>query len=257
MTLQELWLLHDILLDSERDWGLDHVLQPSMLESQTSNCAQAHKMIHCWYRSLAAAEFRTEQILYHCELPGSPTSLPEPPSTNDSDPDVFDHRACVDRPKWFLNHNAIMRKRITVSNRSVMARSSAKLRLVTLCISCGTHQNTTTGDGGHPHKRIIHSWTQLTLLVNIMARTTLTQSNLSVSSAVVNLLFSRTSKRARESFATSASAKSQFIAQDWLREKLAIRMPTWTITQYFHENIKLEALPSVKNCVSKTLNDSP
>ena len=64
-----------------------------------------------------------------------------------------------------------------------------------LCISCGSHQKTTTGDGGHPHKRIIHSWTQLTLLVNIMARTPLTQSNLSVSSAVVNLLFSSTSKR--------------------------------------------------------------
>ena len=88
-------------------------------------------MIHCWYRSLAP-EFRTEQILYHCELPDSPTSLPEPPSTNDSDPDVFDHGACVDRPKWFLNHNAIMRKRITVSNWSVMARSSPILWLGTL-----------------------------------------------------------------------------------------------------------------------------
>ena len=48
-------------------------------------------------------------------------------------------------------------------------------------------------------------WTQLTLL-HIMTHTTVTQRNLPVSSAVVNLLFSSMSKCARESFATSASA---------------------------------------------------
>ena len=45
-----------------------------------------------------------------------------------------------------------------------------------------------------------------TLLVNIMTHTTVTQSNLSVSSAVVNPPFSSMSKRAGESFAASASA---------------------------------------------------
>ena len=42
-----------------------------------------------------------------------------------------------------------------------------------------------------------------------MTHTTLTQSNLSVSSAVVNPLFSSMSKRAGESFATSDSAKQK------------------------------------------------
>ena len=48
--------------------------------------------------------------------------------------------------------------------------------------------------------------TQMTLLVNIIPDTTLTQSNLSVSSAVVNPLFSSISKRAGDSFAASGSA---------------------------------------------------
>ena len=51
-------------------------------------------------------------------------------------------------------------------------------------------------------------------------------------------------------------AKSQFIAQDCSREKLATRMPTWTITQYFHQNIKLEAIPGGKTCVSEILQES-
>ena len=50
---------------------------------------------------------------------------------------------------------------------------------------------------------------QLTLLVNIMTHTTFTQSNVSVSSEVVNPLFSSMSKRARESFAASACAKQK------------------------------------------------
>ena len=52
-----------------------------------------------------------------------------------------------------------------------------------------------------------------------------------------------------------ARSNSQFIAQDWLREELAIRMPTWTITQNSHLNIKLEATPSVKTCVSNILKE--
>ena len=52
-------------------------------------------------------------------------------------------------------------------------------------------------------------WTQLTLQVNIMTHTTFTQSDVSVSSAVVNPSFSSMGKRAGESFATSASAKQK------------------------------------------------
>ena len=51
-------------------------------------------------------------------------------------------------------------------------------------------------------------WTQLTVLVN-ERHTTLTQSNLSVSSAVVNLEFSSMRKRAREALAASASKAQQ------------------------------------------------
>ena len=52
-------------------------------------------------------------------------------------------------------------------------------------------------------------WTQLALLVNIMSHTRYAQSNLSVSSANVNPLFSIMSKRTGECFAASASAKQK------------------------------------------------
>ena len=52
-------------------------------------------------------------------------------------------------------------------------------------------------------------WAQLTLPVNIMTHTTFLQTNLSVSSAVVNPLLSSMSKRARESFAAAASANQE------------------------------------------------
>ena len=50
-------------------------------------------------------------------------------------------------------------------------------------------------------------WTQPTLLVNFMTHAKFTQRILSVSSAVVNPLFSRVSKHAEEAFATPARAK--------------------------------------------------
>ena len=75
--------------------------------------------------------------------------------------------------------------------------------------TCGIHLSPTNGGGHLSTKRSFtrERWTQLTLLVNIMTYTTFTQSNWSVSSAVVNPLFSRMSERAGESVAASASAK--------------------------------------------------
>ena len=52
-------------------------------------------------------------------------------------------------------------------------------------------------------------WTQLTLLVNIMTHTTLTKSNLSISSAVVNPSFSSMSKRARDCFRNIGKRESK------------------------------------------------
>ena len=52
-------------------------------------------------------------------------------------------------------------------------------------------------------------WTQLTLLVNIMNHTTLTKSNLSISSGVVNPSFSSMSKRARDCFRNIGKRESK------------------------------------------------
>ena len=101
-------------------------------------------------------------------------------------------------------------------------------------------------------------WTQLTLLVTIMTRATFAHSKLSVSCAAVNPLFSSMSIRAGESFAASASAQQKPVhCTAMIARKLTTRMPTWTITQYFHQITNLEATLSVKNCVSKILKHSP
>ena len=104
-------------------------------------------------------------------------------------------------------------ERILVPKRSVIGNVLAG----GIRKTCGTHQNTTIGGryfdsvGSFTGDR----WTQLTLLVNIMTHTAFTHSDLSVSSAVVNPLFSGRSILARESFATSASAKQK--ASSFLR----------------------------------------
>ena len=51
-----------------------------------------------------------------------------------------------------------------------------------------------------------------------------------------------------------ARNKSQLSTQQQLWEKLTTKMPTRPFAQYLHQNIELEATPSVKNCVSKIFN---
>ena len=76
----------------------------------------------------------------------------------------------------------------------------------------GSIRIATTIGGGYFDTGIIRrKQIQVTLLVNVMTHTTLTQSNLSVSSAVVKPSFSGGSKLARESFATLASAKQKTV----------------------------------------------
>ena len=78
----------------------------------------------------------------------------------------------------FISHNAIMGNRIMVSKKSIMTRSFAILWL-------GTFTRLL------PPKKLFTAdrWTKLTLLVNSMTHNTLTQSDLSVSSPVVNPSF--------------------------------------------------------------------
>ena len=189
---------------------------------------RAHRILHSYGWRLARAELRTDE---------------HAPSTNEGNEDDFDYGALIDR----------------VYQRDQVSQTSS-----TITAQAWSYGPTRSWGSGWQYCGWGHSqnlWllktegsftrTQMTLLVNIMTRTTLTQSNLTVSSVVVNPLFSGMSKRAGEYVATSASARQKpVIAQDWMREELAIRMLIWTITQYFHQNIKLEATPSVKRCVS-------
>ena len=69
------------------------------------------------------------------------------------------------------------------------------------------------------------TWTQLTLLANIMTHTTLTQSNLSVSSAVVNPLFSQHEQTCRRIFrcigkreTKATSLHSDVCEENWRQE---------------------------------------
>ena len=69
--------------------------------------------------------------------------------------------------------------------------------------------------------------------------------------------FSSMSKRAGDSVAASASAKQKPVRCTGLIASALIDKyaDMWTITQYFHQNIKLEATPSVKTYVSKILKE--
>ena len=88
-TLPELWPLHDILLDSEKDrWIFIHLLTPAVSEGKTLNICAKH-IVDCtsWHRILARAELRTKQRLGFCKLPDSPGSSCYSPSTNESNKD--------------------------------------------------------------------------------------------------------------------------------------------------------------------------
>ena len=74
------------------------------------------------------------------------------------------------------------------------------------------------------------------------------QSNLSVSSAIVNPVCSSTSKR--------AGAKPVRCAAMIVRT-INDKNAAWTTTQYLHQNTEMEATPSVNARISKILRESP
>ena len=58
-----------------------------------------------WSTRSARAALQTERIPYIRALPDSPTSIPEPPSTNESDEHDFDGGALLDRPLQKAHRN--------------------------------------------------------------------------------------------------------------------------------------------------------
>ena len=86
------------------------------------------------------------------------------------------------------------------------------------------------------------------------SRLTFSQSNSSVFWLHLRILYFPAWVNVPENLSLHRLARSmsQFTAQQWQREKLPIKMPTWTIAQH-HQNTKLEATPSVKNCSSGQL----
>ena len=89
-------------------------------------------------------------------------------------------------------------------------------------------------------------------MVNIMTQATFTQCNFVSFFCSCEAFFPAwVNVQENLSLHRPARSKNQFNAQHWWREQVAIRMPTWTIPQCFHQNIKLEA--SVKTSSSKIL----
>ena len=73
-------------------------------DHKTSNHAERYK-VYCksWSRRSARADLRTNQVLYFGELPGSPDSIPEPPSISESDEDDFDYGALVEAHQFLMD----------------------------------------------------------------------------------------------------------------------------------------------------------
>ena len=63
-----------------------------------------------WTRRLVRAEFRTGQRLWFCELPDSPDSSEDAPSSNESDEDDFDYGAFIDRATAHANQRNQLRQ---------------------------------------------------------------------------------------------------------------------------------------------------
>ena len=76
--------------------------------------------------------------------------------------------------------------------------------------------------------------------------------NCSVSSAVV-IQRAQTCPRIFRCIGKRETKASWVLSND-CEKKLTTKMPTWPFAQYLHQNIELEATPSVKNCVSKIFN---
>ena len=122
-----------------------------------------------------------------------------------------------------------------------------------------TRQHNTT-IGRHAHRMILtrDRWTQLTPLVNITTHATFIQSYLSVSSAILKpsfFLHEQVCQRIYRCICNCKADKASSLHRDDCEVVERQRMPTWTITQYVHQVTK--ATPSVKNCVSNALNNSP
>ena len=113
----------------------------------------------------------------------------------------------------------------------------------------------------HPHKRIIHGKQMHTTdTVGEHYDSDLYSSNLSVSSAVLNPLFCSMSKRAGESFATSASAKQKPVHCSAM---IATKISDKNVDRDYHAVPPPEyqaggdsKRASVKSCVSKILKES-
>ena len=187
-TLPELWPLHDIILNSEKDRWRNHALAPDASEGKTLNtCAKHIERLESWNRRKARAELRTNECLRFCELPDSPTpvfqsqhhpqrearttsivesSVIMPNNVTRSAPGHVHHpqhnHGQTDRglKQKKINHGEVI--------RTLMAGDIRR--------TCGTHQSTTTG-GGYLNTRRTFTrdrWSQLILLVIFMTHTTRT-----------------------------------------------------------------------------------
>ena len=213
-TSPELWLLHDILLDSEKDRWLKNTHAPDASECNTLSTQHIEDCkvgIEEWLmqnfglrKDFGSENYQIHQLVLQSHpLPQreARTSIVEPSVIKPTN--VTNCPRQVHQPQH--NHGQTGLKKINhvevVGN--IIAGDFHK--------TCGTRQSATTGGGYFDTKGSFTGdrWTKLTLLVNIMTHTTFTHSNLSVSSAVVSLSFSSMSKRARGCFATSASAKQK------------------------------------------------
>ena len=90
-------------------------------------------------------------------------------------------------------------------------------------------------------------WTQLTLLANVMTHTTFTRSTFLAVICICESFVIRYKQTCREIFryiGWCVANTSSLLGTD-CEEKFTTRMPTWTITQHFHQITKMEATPSV------------
>ena len=192
----------------------------------------------------------------------APKNGPVQKSTNEGDDDDFDYGALIDRadqrdqlpPNKFINHNTIMGERIMVSNRSIMhGKVTGNIMAGDTHKTCGTPiwqpqlAVATSIQKEQSQETDGHNWHYWP---NIMTHTP------PLRKATWHFLLQLWIRHFSEQVNVLENLSTPVHCPGLIAREIVTRMPTWTITQYLHQNIKLEGTPSVTTCAGNIVSQS-
>ena len=165
-TSPESWLLHDILLDTEKDRWPNHMFASRHIRMQhVAYLRKARRRLHSWCRRLFRAEIRTE----HCSVRASSIDSDSEDFDCVALTDRIDQRAQVSQPGSSTTTQSWAHGSWSQTNQSWQGHWQyfgwGNLK------TCGTRESTTS-EGGNLNTRGSFTGDRWTPLVNIMTHST-------------------------------------------------------------------------------------